>query len=144
MKTGEATVVKNLIIDKSCSIIGGKRTGGLCGSGQNNETEIYILNCVNEASVTSSSNNVAGILGGSDGNHPKWQIINCVNTGTITCTNEGHEGAGITSWCGDNASTRVENCINIVEVIGMDASGRSIFRHSGSLTAKNNFDLSGS
>lgn len=141
---GEATVVKNLIIDKSCSIIGGKRTGGLCGSGQNNETEIYILNCVNEASVTSSSNNVAGILGGSDGNHPKWQIINCVNTGTITCTNEGHEGAGITSWCGDNASTRVENCINIGEVIGMDASGRSIFRHSGSLTAKNNFDLSGS
>ena len=141
---GEATVIKNLIIDKSCSIIGGKRTGGLCGSGQNNEREIYILNCVNEASVTSNTNNVAGILGGSDGNHPKWQIINCVNTGTITCTYETPEGAGITSWCGDNASTRVENCINIGEVIGMDASGRGIFRHSGSLSAKNNFDVSGS
>jgi hypothetical protein len=141
---GEATVVKNLIIDKSCSVIGGKRTGGLCGSGQNNAMEIYILNCVNEASVTSSSNNVAGILGGSDSTHPKWQIINCVNTGTITCTFETPEGAGITSWCGDNASTRLENCINIGEVIGMDASGRGIFRHSGSLTARNNYDLSGS
>ncbi len=141
---GEATVVKNLIIDKSCSIIGGKRTGGLCGSGQNSAMEIYILNCVNEASVTSSSNNVAGILGGSDSSHPKWQIINCVNTGTITCTFETPEGAGITSWCGDNASTRLENCINIGEVIGMDASGRGIFRHSGSLTARNNYDLSNS
>ena len=141
---GEATVIKNIIIDKSCSIIGGKRTGGLCGSGQNNEKEIYILNCVNEANVTSSSNNVAGILGGSDSNHPKWQIFNCVNTGTITCTYSTPEGAGITSWCGDNAATQLMNCINIGEVIGMDASGRGIFRHSGSLTARNNYDVSGS
>ena len=141
---GEATVIKNIIIDKSCSIIGGKRTGGLCGSGQNNEKEIYILNCVNEANVTSSSNNVAGILGGSDSNHPKWQIFNCVNTGTITCTYSTPEGAGITSWCGDNAATQLMNCINIGEIIGMDASGRGIFRHSGSLTARNNYDVSGS
>ena len=141
---GEATVVKNIIIDKSCSVIGGKRTGGLCGSGQNNEKEIYVLNCVNEANVTSSSNNVGGILGGSDGNHPKWQIFNCINTGTITCTYSTPEGAGITSWCGDNAATQLMNCINIGEIIGMDGSGRSMFRHSGSLTARNNFDLSGS
>lgn len=141
---GEATVIKNIIIDKSCSIIGGKRTGGLCGSGQNNEKEIYILNCVNEANVTSNTNNVAGILGGSDSNHPKWQIFNCVNTGTITCTFDTPEAAGITSWCGDNASTQLMNCINIGEIIGMDASGRVMFRHSGSLTARNNFDVSGS
>lgn len=139
---GEGSVIKNLIIDKSCSIIGGKRTGGICGSGQNNALDIYIINCVNEANVTSNTNNVAGILGGSDSTHPKWHIINCVNTGTITSSVDGHEAAGITSWCGDNASTEVRNCINIGEIVGMDGNGRSIFRHSGSLTAKNNFDLS--
>jgi hypothetical protein len=140
---GEATVIKNLIIDKSCSVTGALRTGGLCGTGQNNAMEIYILNCVNEASVTSSSNNVGGILGGSTGSHPKWQIINCVNTGTITSTKDVPEAAGIASWCGDNASTKIENCINIGEIVGMDGNGRTLFRHSGSLTAKNNYDLSG-
>lgn len=139
---GEGTVIKNLIIDKSCSITGGKRTGGICGSGQNSERDIYIINCVNEANITSNTNNVGGILGGSDSTHPKWHIINCVNTGTITSTADTHEASGITSWCGDNAATEVINCINIGEVIGIDGSGRGVFRHSGSLTAKHNFDLS--
>ena len=139
----EPTIVKNLIIDKSCSIIGGKRTGGLCGSAQNSAMEIYITNCINEASVTSSSNNVGGIIGGSESS-PKWQITNCVNTGTITSTNDVPEAAGIASWCGDNASTKIENCINIGEIVGMDGSGRSIFRNGGTPTTRNNYDLSGS
>ena len=143
---GEATVIKNLIIDKSCSITGGMRTGGLCGSGQNNAIEIYIINCVNEANVTSGTNNVGGILGGSDSNHPKWQIINCVNTGTITSTADNHEAAGIASWFGDNAASQLRNCINIGEVIGMDGSGRGIFRcnENNIKNVKNNYDLSDS
>ena len=141
---GEATIIKNLIIDKSCSVTGGMRTGGLCGTGQNNAMEIYILNCINEASVTSSTNNVGGILGGSTSSHPKWQIINCVNTGTITSTKDVPEAAGIASWCGDNASTKIENCINIGEIVGMDGSGRGIFRNGGTPTTRNNYDLSGS
>ena len=52
---GGGTVIKNLIIDKSCSITGALRTGGITGTGQNNEKEIIIMNCVNEASVTTTA-----------------------------------------------------------------------------------------
>ncbi|MBO7118946.1 MAG: hypothetical protein J6W03_01340 [Bacteroidaceae bacterium] len=147
---GESTVITNLIIDKSCSITGGMRTGAITGAGQNNEREIYITNCVNEATVSSPTNNVAGIVGGSHNNHPKWRLTNCVNTGTIICTASNHEAAGISSWLGDNGSTRVINCINIGQVLdadgnsGMDGSGRGVFRHSNSNgTAVNCYDISG-
>ena len=147
---GQGTIIKNLIIDKSCSITGGMRTGAITGAGQNNAKEIVIMNCVNEAEVTSPSNNVAGIVGGSHGNHPIWKITNCVNVGKITSTAENHEGAGIASWLGDNGNTRVTNCINIGEVSdgnegsGLDVNGRGVFRHSNSDgVAVNCYDLSG-
>lgn len=139
---GEATVIKNLIIDKSCSILGKHKVAGLVASGQNSDMEIYIINCVNEASVTAINNNVGGILGGSDSNHPKWQIINCVNAGRIESKAGGPEAAAIATWAGDNAGTRIENCLNVGEIVGMDGSGRNLFRHSGSLTARNNYDFS--
>ncbi|MBO7068444.1 MAG: hypothetical protein J6W52_07180 [Bacteroidaceae bacterium] len=141
---GEGTIVKNLIIDKSCSITGGMRTGGITGTGQNNEKEIIIMNCVNEADITSPSNNAGGITGGSSSNHPIWKISNCVNTGKITSTADNHEAAGISAWLGDNGNTRVTNCINIGVVEGMDGSGRGVFRQSNSdATAVNCYDLSG-
>ena len=150
---GQGTVIKNLIIDKSCSITGGLRTGGITGTGQNNAMEIVIMNCVNEANITTSSKNAGGITGGSTSNHPIWKISNCVNTGTITAmgnANGEKESAGISGWLGDNANTRVVNCINIGQVIdgeggsGMDASGRGVFRQSNSDgVAVNCYDLSG-
>jgi len=150
---GEGTVIKNLIIDKSCSITGALRTGGITGTGQNNEKEIIIMNCVNEASVTTTTKNAGGITGGSNSNHPIWKISNCVNTGTITAlgnANGEKESAGISGWLGDNANTRVVNCINIGQVIdgeggsGMDGSGRGVYRQSNSdATAVNCYDLSG-
>ena len=145
---GEGTVIKNLIIDKSCSITGGMRTAALVGAGQNNAMEINIINCVNEATVTSPSKNVAGIVGGSHGTHPIWKITNCVNVGTIISTAGDHEAAGIAAWLGDNGSTRVTNCINIGEVLdvdgnsGMDGSGRGVFRHSNSNAGINCYDFS--
>ena len=59
---GEGTVIKNLIIDKSCSITGALRTGGITGTGQNSAKEIIIMNCVNEASITTTAKNAGGIL----------------------------------------------------------------------------------
>ena len=150
---GQGTVIKNLIIDKSCSITGALRTGGITGTGQNNEKEIIIMNCVNEASITTTAKNAGGITGGSTSNHPIWKITNCINTGTITAlgnANGEKESAGISGWLGDNGSTRVTNCINIGQVIdgtggsGMDASGRGVFRSSDSDNkAVNCIDLSG-
>lgn len=145
---GQGTVIKNLIIDKSCSITGGMRTGGITGAGQNSEREINIINCVNEADITSPSNNCGGIVGGSHSSHPIWKITNCVNTGKITSTASNHEAAGIASWIGDNGSTIVKNCINIGEISdgaegsGMDASGRGVYRQSRECGV-NCYDLSG-
>ena len=146
---GQGTVIKNLIIDKSCSITGGMRTGGITGAGQNNAMEINIINCVNEADITSPSNNCGGIVGGSHSSHPIWKITNCVNTGKITSTASNHEAAGIASWIGDNGSTIVKNCINIGEISdgnggsGMDGSGRGVLRQSRDCGV-NCYDLSGS
>ena len=144
--SGGGTVIKNLIIDKSCSITGALRTGGITGTGQNNEKEIIIMNCVNEASVTTTAKNAGGITGGSTSNHPIWKITNCVNTGTITAlgnANGEKESAGISGWLGDNANTRVVNCFNIGMVDGIDPSGRGVFRQSSSSVGINCYDLSG-
>ena len=140
---GQGTVIKNLIIDKSCSITGGKRTGGIVGSGQNNEKEIIIMNCVNEGTISTPSNNGAGIVGGSESNHPIWKITNCINAGTIISTDTGHEAAGIAAWLGDNGNTRVTNCINIGDIQGMDGAGHGIARMSDYGRVVNSFDFSG-
>ena len=142
---GLGTVIKNLIIDKSCSITGGLRTGGITGTGQNNAMEINIINCVNEASITTTSKNAGGITGGSTSSHPIWKLTNCVNTGTITALGNDageKESAGISGWLGDNANTRVVNCINLGQVDGIDASGRGVFRQSNSNVGINCYDLS--
>ena len=144
---GLGTVIKNLIIDKSCSITGALRTGGITGTGQNNAMEINIINCVNEASITTTAKNAGGITGGSTSSHPIWKITNCVNTGTITAlgnSNGEKESAGISGWLGDNANTRVTNCINLGVVDGIDPSGRGVFRQSNADgVAVNCYDLSG-
>ena len=142
---GEGTVIKNLIIDKSCSITGALRTGGITGTGQNRDKEIVIMNCVNEASITTTTKNAGGITGGSTSNHPIWRIENCVNTGTITAlgnANGEKESAGISGWLGDNGSTIVKNCINIGYVDGIDGSGRGVVRMSRDCCV-NCYDLSG-
>ena len=142
---GEGTVIKNLIIDKSCSITGALRTGGITGTGQNRDKEIVIMNCVNEASITTTTKNAGGITGGSTSNHPIWRIENCVNTGTIKAlgnSNGEFESAGISGWLGDNGSTIVKNCINIGQVEGIDGSGRGVVRMSRDCCV-NTYDLSG-
>ncbi len=141
---GEGTVIKNLIIDKSCSITGALRTGGITGTGQNRDKEIVIMNCVNEASITTTTKNAGGITGGSTSNHPIWRIENCVNTGTITAlgnTAGEKESAGISGWLGDNGSTIVKNCINIGYVDGIDGNGRGVVRMSRDCCV-NCYDLS--
>ena len=141
---GEGTVIKNLIIDKSCSITGALRTGGITGTGQNRDKEIVIMNCVNEASITTTTKNAGGITGGSTSNHPIWKITNCVNTGTITALGNSageKESAGISGWLGDNGSTIVKNCINIGQVDGIDGSGRGVVRMSRDCCV-NCYDLS--
>ena len=132
------TYVKNLIIDSSCSITGKYAVGGIAASGQNNETFIYIQNCVNEANITATGGDAGGILGSSTSNHPKWIIQNCVNTGSITATSAKPYAGGLTGWMGDNSSSRVENFINIGTI---NYYTENIWRGSN-ITTSNLVDLS--
>ncbi|MCF0196774.1 MAG: discoidin domain-containing protein, partial [Bacteroidaceae bacterium] len=76
--------IKNIIIDKSCSITGKDCVGGLIGKIQQDGNPTLILNCVNEADVTSTTNAAAGIIGAGASPYPFFQMYNCVNLGNIT------------------------------------------------------------
>jgi len=123
------TYVMNLIIDRSCSITGKKYVGGIAANGQNNETYIYIQNCVNEADITAMGGDAGGIVGSSTTNYPRWIIQNCVNTGTITATSSAPYAGGASGWIGDNSNSRIENFINIGEIIYVD-NNLNIYRGS--------------
>lgn len=133
------TVIRNLIIDKSCSITAKNRAGGIAGSCQNLGTSITIENCINEASVTVSGQDAAGFVGGHhEGGSPKWIIRNCLNTGTITTTHEdGYVGAFF-CWSGTNNESTFENLVNLGH-IGTHHGG-NIGRLAG--TQSNIIDLS--
>jgi hypothetical protein len=62
LQGNSSCTVKNLIIDKSCSVIALTKAAGLAGSCQNTGAAITIENCVNEADVTVSGQDAAGII----------------------------------------------------------------------------------
>lgn len=136
---GGGTVVRNLIIDKSCAINGKQRVGGIAAFAQIITGDpILIEGCINEANITGTSTAVGGILGGSMSPHPAIHIRNCVNTGIIRGAGES---ATIAGWLGDNSGSVVENCYNTGRLIGIDDSKRNMVRHGGSSTVRNIYEL---
>ena len=120
----QETIIRNLIIDKSCSITGKENVGGIAANGQNNELYITIENCVNEAAVTSKGQNAGGIIGASTSNYPKWKILNCVNAGKITAENSAPFAGALAGWIGNNGNCVISNCINVGEIIGYNGNSR--------------------
>ena len=116
------TMVRNLIIDKSCSITARNRAGGIAGSAQNGGASITIENCVNEADITVSGQDAAGIVGGLEGGNPIWIVRNCVNTGNISSTHEDAYLGAFFCYTENNASSVFENLINL-GTIGMHHGG---------------------
>ena len=136
---GGGTLVKDLILDKSCQISGKQRVGGIAAFAQTITGEpIVIEGCINEANITGTSTAVGGILGGSMSPHPAIHIRNCVNTGTIRGSGES---ASIAGWLGDNAGSVVENCYNTGRLMGIDGSKRNMVRHGGSSAVHNLYEL---
>lgn len=112
------TVIRNLIMDSSCSITARNRAGGFAGSCQNSGSSITIENCINEASVNVTGQDAAGFVGGHEDNSssPKWIIRNCINTGTIsTSHDDGYVGAFF-CWSGNNNESKFENLINLGQI----------------------------
>lgn len=136
---GGGTTVSNLIIDKSCTISGKQRVGGIAAFAQTiTGTPIIIENCINEANITGTSTAVGGILGGSLSPHPAIHIRNCVNTGIIRSSGES---ATIAGWLGDNSGSLVENCYNTGRLIGIDGTKRNMVRHGGASVVRNIFEF---
>lgn len=132
------TTVQNLIMDKSCTIHGYNRVGGITGSCQNNGTLITLENIINEATVIAEHQDAAGIIGGQEGNGPKWLIRNVLNVGTVTAKNEHPYAGALCCYLGGNNESVIENFVNLGTINGHE--GGNIGRIFG--TYNNIIDLS--
>ena len=141
------TIIRNLIIDSSCSVTGTSRIGGLVGSAQvNTASPIIIENCINEATVNATGGPASGILGAAQGgDYPAIQINNCLNTGDIT-------GTLATAFCAWNnrGGSSMTNCVNTGTITGADKASdkftwycQLVRFEPGTLTMTNCYDLSG-
>lgn len=105
---------------RSCAvqgrIIGDESVGGIVGV---NEASGVVLDCVNQA-VVSASTNAGGIVGRSEG-----RIVNCVNQGMVNT--EGEQAATNTGGIAGKSTGIIEHCTNSAEIgyqhIGYNTGG---------------------
>ena len=133
-------VIKNLIIDKSCSITGGNRSAAFAGTLQTPaEFKCKILNCVNEADVTSVGGVASGFIGAGQSAYAYFEIHNCVNFGKITGASN-NKAAVFNGWGNNsgNGNAQVWNCYNTGEISPLD--GTSTFFRGSFRSVQNCFD----
>lgn len=133
-------IIKNIIIDKSCSITAGNRAAGLIGTLQTAaDGKCRILNCVNEANVTSVSGVASGIVGAGQSGYAFFKIHNCVNTGKITGASN-NKAAAFNGWGADSGkgNSQVWNCYNLGELSPLD--GNNTFFRGTFRSVQNSFD----
>ena len=121
-------VIKNLIIDSSCSFTGGGRNAAFVSAANWPEWGSYKIefyNCGNEAEVVGTSNNCAAFLGCNYNGNLAVVISNCYNAGHIK---GGGESAALSGWIGNNGNSRIDHCYNIAEVEGIDGDNNNLFR----------------
>lgn len=117
-------VIKNLIIDSSCKMVGtgGSNVAALIGcinhNNFNNE-EILIQNVGNEMSFNCSTTNNAGFIARDFSNFLKVRIENCYNTGNIM---GGVENGAFTAWTPRVTLTNCWNTGRIEKTGGYDGS----------------------
>ncbi|MBR5395879.1 MAG: hypothetical protein IK144_12485 [Bacteroidaceae bacterium] len=113
---GGGAVIKNFVLDSSCSISG----GAFCGivGGTNGGGSVYLSNLGNEGTVTGSAQNSSGILGVDMGGSATLYITNCYVTGAVK---GARESATICSW--SNANSVVKNCWSTATLEGIYGTG---------------------
>ena len=130
---GGGVVIRNVILDSSCSISGNAYVGLIGGS---NSTGIVRLSCLgNEGTVTAENQNAGGIIGCNMGSQASWVIEDCYVTGAVT---GGYESAALSGWVGSNAV--VSNCYSLADVTGND-EGKYFYRGEGQFS--NCYDVYG-
>ena len=133
-------IIKNIIIDKSCSVTAGNRAGGLIGTLQTAaDAKCRILNCVNEADVTSVGGVASGIVGAGQEGYAFFKIHNCVNTGKITGKSD-NKAAAFNGWGGNSGkgNSQVWNCYNLGELSPLD--GTNTFFRGSFRSVQNSYD----
>lgn len=131
---GGLCVIENLVIG-SGRIQALKAAAGLAGACRGNAGSIVkIINCGNNAYVTTRAENAAGILGCNYDGNTTVRFINCYNTASISGTKES---AAICAWTGSNAGSKLVNCYNAGRVKGMDGN-RNLYRSSDDKTTWEN------
>ena len=113
---GGGAVVKNFVLDSTCSISG----NAFCGivGGTNGGGNVYLTNLGNEGNVTGTAQNVCGILGVDMGGSATLYITNCYVTGAIK---GARESATICGW--SNGSSVIKNCYSIASLEGIYGTG---------------------
>ena len=134
-------VIKNIIIDSSCSIKGKNRVAAIVGCNQTvADKKLAVLNCVNMAPVHAYSGVASGIIGAGQSQYPYFKIHNCVNTGAITTDATNNWSVAFHGWnnsAGGNAE--VWNCYNIGTLNRIDG-GNNLFR-GVNRSVLNSYDL---
>lgn len=133
MVTGGA-VIKNLILDSSCSFSGKCFVGGFAGGSVGGGFAAF-LNCGNEATVTGTNQNVAGIVGVAMDSSCPFIMVDCYNSGSVSGANES---AALTGW-GGNGSYVVRSW-NTGTISGVDGDNKL---HRGTVTTYGLYDLEG-
>ncbi|MEE1004480.1 MAG: hypothetical protein UH685_03980 [Bacteroidaceae bacterium] len=139
-------IIENLIIDSSCSIQHDNNfAAGVVAhinSRNDEQSNIIIRNCGNEANVSTTGKNAAGILGCVEGTNVGLKLYNLWNKGNIKGDNG--ESAAICAWTGQrnvNGEVDVEGCWNIGEVTGVDKNGYNLVRRNTDIVLRNVVDL---
>ena len=101
---GDGAVIKNFVLDETCSI-SGNAFCGIIGGTVNASGKIYITNVGNEGTVTTTNQNAAGIIGVDQGGLTDMFITNCWVTGAV---NGGRESGAICGY--SSANSLVTNC----------------------------------
>lgn len=113
---GGGAVIKNFVLDSTCSISG----NAFCGivGGTNGSGNVYLTNLGNEGNVTGTAQNVCGIIGVDMSGAATLFITNCYVTGAIK---GARESATICGW--SNGGSKVENCWSIASLEGIYGDG---------------------
>ena len=138
-------VIKNIIIDSTCSIKGKNRVAGIIGCVQTKaDLKLSILNCVNMAPIHAYSGVASGIIGAGQSKYPVFKMHNCVNTGAITTDATNNYTVAFDGWnkyddSGTATNSQVWCCYNNGTLNRIDG-GNNIFRGSNR-SVLNTYDL---
>ena len=130
---GGGAVIKNFVLDNTCSISGGYYCGIIGGT--NGGGNVYLTNLGNEGPVT-GGRNTSGIIGVDMGGAATLYITNCYVTGAIKGNNES---AVICSWSNENSV--VKNCWSTATLVGKYGDYNSFTR--GSTSVVNCYEIEG-